>query len=240
MAELRVKETGKIKLFESDNTSSVTIASPASLGADRTITLPDASVTLVSGTMNDATALSGNIPVANLNSGTSASRSTFWRGDGAWATAGGGLVLQSQSAVSTSRTSITSTTFVSFGLSDTITCASTNSKVLVMVSGNYNCDSANAAVTYTTVGFQLTRNHSGISETEIFETRAMHNRPEDSGMDMIFSDTLSIIYLDSPSSTNELTYSLNGLIDPATSNAEMTAGGSGQFYKTMTLIELSE
>tara|TARA_R110002020_G_scaffold199142_1_gene400555 strand:- start:246 stop:959 length:714 start_codon:yes stop_codon:yes gene_type:complete len=52
MAEIRVKETGTIKLFESDNTSSVTIASPASLGADRTITLPDADVTLVSGTMS--------------------------------------------------------------------------------------------------------------------------------------------------------------------------------------------
>ena len=51
MAELRVKGTGTIKLFESDNTSSVTIASPASLGGDRTITLPDASVTLASGTM---------------------------------------------------------------------------------------------------------------------------------------------------------------------------------------------
>ena len=48
MAEIRVKETGTIKLFESDNTSSVTIASPASLGGDRTITLPDASVTLAS------------------------------------------------------------------------------------------------------------------------------------------------------------------------------------------------
>jgi len=63
MAELRVKSTGTLKLFESDNTSSVTIASPASLGADRTITLPDANVTLASGTMlatdGDGSSLTG-------------------------------------------------------------------------------------------------------------------------------------------------------------------------------------
>ena len=105
-----------------------------------------------------------------------------------------GKVLQTVNSLSTINGTTTSSTYGDIGLSRTITCSATTSKVLVIATvpcKNYNAVQCEAQ-------FQMLRDSTTLG-TQYVGYAAM-------GSDDVILDSVAFTYLDAPSSTSELTF----------------------------------
>ena len=146
------------------------------------------------------------------------------------AAAGGGKVLQVVTGTHATEVTINSTTYTDSDLTAAITCAATSSKVLVLANPNTEMyQNGNTKYTYL---HQLLRDTTSICEKK----HDIGSSPSGNGWNYQSIDG-SIIFLDEPDSTSELTYKIQGKVSNTT-NTTTIGFQRGGGVSMMALIEI--
>ena len=177
----------------------------------------------------------GIISIADLATTGTPSSSTFLRGDGAFAEAGGGKVLQVVSATDSTVRSTTSTSYVTASntLSVNITPSSTSSKILLTLDTPVYSNQGGSQKTYVTIfkdGSDLnSANSYGLGALGVYT-------PANTG-GYIYG-TVGISHINSPSTTSSITFDVRFRVEASSMTGYINQSGDGAGISTLIAIEI--
>ena len=209
---------------------------PIVLNGDGTIT------GLVAGGLPNNSVLTADIAddqvtIAKLASTGTASNSTFLRGDGAFAEAGGGKVLQVVTAETSTQTSCFNYIPTSTGLTASITPSATSSKILVLASSNIMLQGDNFNSSGRQIYVWLSRNGVHNTGVTLQQTRVGTEEASNFSYNPKYHLLFPLSYLDSPNTTSSTSYVVS--FAKYNNNVWMYAQYGGTGKSTMTLLEIA-
>ena len=180
--------------------------------------IADVASSKITGTITPSDA---TVSIAKLTATGTQDATTFLRGDNTFAEAGGGKILQVLSTAKTNTFSSTSTSYTDItGYSVAITPSSTSSKIFIQ---GFLSVSVNAWSTYGAF-FQLVRGSTNILTSSGSSANGSFSYSHEASSEIASKKGMSpagFCFLDSPSSTSEITYKVQG---------KTTSGSNGEFY----------
>ena len=143
-----------------------------------------------------------------------------------WATPGGGKVLQVVSDTLTSEYTTGSTSFSDTGLTLNITPSATSSKILIMVTGSAYSNTAASRFLLT-----LLRGSTNLATGDSSGDYGFAGLSVNEGIQL--TGSLAFNHLDSPSSTSQLTYKVQGRLQPGSGAGQLSLNST-----TSTIIAM--
>lgn len=237
---IEVKDQGKLRIYDADNSHYIDIVVPSSVTANRTITIPDASFTVPQAdtdtvfSSSTITGQSAETSVANddlvVISDTSASGALKKMTKANFVGSTGKILQVVNGLTTTAVTHVSDGGQVDTGLTATITPTASSSTIMVFISQSNKVERGGSVI--LDYDLRLFRDSTEVEKWPLVCAEEVENDGRFYGSNHCYN------YLDSPSTTSQIIYKTTGQI-ASSGGGRTVAFQNSSAPSTMTLMEIA-